>query len=713
MRKMKQPLVGIASALAVTISLASVPYFADADVRAAGNSYGIWVGTTEVTSDNKDDILKGDENNTGLAKYDPETGILSLKDVKITKGMEHAYLGNTKNMRVEGIHSEYDLKIDGSVEISGVEVGIFSNTLYTPNAGTVIEIDAESVGIESPIIDLPGAAVDITLNNADQGVGFASLSQVELKGTKLSVSGGALGISADTIEVYDNANVDVSSTSTAISCNDTASFKDCTVTAKQTGAKRGDQPKYNCGIYADEIAFDNTTLNVTSNIVAVFGSEDVDLKNCSANVKGGMYAIASDDRLTISGSKVIAEADTIAIYSSAIVQVDDKIIVPENGKVVASDVDEMVDIGMFVADANGKAATSVKTGDKNFDFLPDVTGKNYEEAEKTLSDFFGKTGLTITIQRGWVNNSNPDKNLLVASMDPASGSVIDEDTKTVTIYVYEGYNPTSATTETTEPEKTEPETAEPEETKTTDKVGAFVERLYNVVLGRDSEADGAAFWTKELKSLKCTGAEVAQGFIFSKEFTDKNLSDKDFVTVLYKAFFDRDPDTDGLNYWVGLLENKTSDRTAVANGFIFSKEWADTCKEYGIKSGANTETDKELTAERVNAFVERMYTTALGRESDKDGAAYWVEQLTSKKITGEQLGLSFFLSEELTKANLSDKEFVDRLYLTFMNREAESEGETYWIGILKEGTSRKDVVLGFTRSAEFTDRCTEADILPF
>ena len=713
MREMKQPLIGLASVLAVTISLASVPYFADADVRAAGNSYGIWVGTTEVTSDNKDDILKGDENNTGLAKYDPETGILSLKDVKITKGMEHAYLGNTKNMRVEGIHSEYDLKIDGSVEISGVEVGIFSNTLYTPNAGTVIEIDAESVGIESPIIDLPGAAVDITLNNADQGVGFASLSQVELKGTKLSVSGGALGISADTIEVYDNANVDVSSTSTAISCNDTASFKDCTVTAKQTGAKRGDQPKYICCIYADEIAFDNTTLNVTSNIVAVFGSEDVDLKNCSANVKGGMYAIASDDRLTISGSKVIAEADTIAIYSSAIVQVDDKIIVPENGKVVASDVDEMVDIGMFVADANGKAATSVKTGDKNFDFLPDVTGKNYEEAEKTLSDFFGKTGLTITIQRGWVNNSNPDKNLLVASMDPASGSVIDEDTKTVTIYVYEGYNPTSATTETTEPEKTEPETAEPEETKTTDKVGAFVERLYNVVLGRDSEADGAAFWTKELKSLKCTGAEVAQGFIFSKEFTDKNLSDKDFVTVLYKAFFDRDPDTDGLNYWVGLLENKTSDRTAVANGFIFSKEWADTCKEYGIKSGANTETDKELTAERVNAFVERMYTTALGRESDKDGAAYWVEQLTSKKITGEQLGLSFFLSEELTKANLSDKEFVDRLYLTFMNREAESEGETYWIGILKEGTSRKDVVLGFTRSAEFTDRCTEADILPF
>ena len=121
----------------------------------------------------------------------------------------------------------------------------------------------------------------------------------------------------------------------------------------------------------------------------------------------------------------------------------------------------MVDIGMFVADANGKAATSVKIGDKNFEFLPDVTGKNYEEAEKTLSDLFGKTGLTITIQRGWVNNSDPDKNLQVASMVPAAGSVIDEDTKTVTIYVYEEYNPTPATTEiteTTEPEKTEPET---------------------------------------------------------------------------------------------------------------------------------------------------------------------------------------------------------------------------------------------------------------
>ena len=62
---------------------------------------------------------------------------------------------------------------------------------------------------------------------------------------------------------------------------------------------------------------------------------------------------------------------------------------------------------------------------------------------------------------------------------------------------------------------------------------------------------------------------------------------------------------------------------------------------------------------------------------------------------------------------LSDAEFVDRLYATFMDREADKDGAGYWLGRLGSGTPRADVVFGFTRSAEFTDRCIEARILPY
>ena len=63
--------------------------------------------------------------------------------------------------------------------------------------------------------------------------------------------------------------------------------------------------------------------------------------------------------------------------------------------------------------------------------------------------------------------------------------------------------------------------------------------------------------------------------------------------------------------------------------------------------------------------------------------------------------------------NLSDSDYLDRLYKTFMDREAETEGKAFWTDFLKEGHTREEVVLGFTRSPEFVQKCIDARILPF
>ena len=62
---------------------------------------------------------------------------------------------------------------------------------------------------------------------------------------------------------------------------------------------------------------------------------------------------------------------------------------------------------------------------------------------------------------------------------------------------------------------------------------------------------------------------------------------------------------------------------------------------------------------------------------------------------------------------LDDKEFVNRLYKTFMDRDADEGGVAYWLGVMASGTPRADVVMGFTRSPEFTEKCVEARILPY
>lgn len=267
--------------------------------------------------------------------------------------------------------------------------------------------------------------------------------------------------------------------------------------------------------------------------------------------------------------------------------------------------------------------------------------------------------------------------------------------------------PTSTSTPTPKPTPTEA----PKDAKS--DIRGFVERLYNCVLGRPSEPGGIDFWTDELYEFRQTGAQVAVGFIGSKEFKDRNTSDSEFLDILYRTFFNREPDDGGKNYWLSELKNgKTRDQ--VAMGFIDSQEWADTCASYGIKSGGSFKSKVTIAPTNLTlGFVERMYTTALGRDYDTEGRDFWAKPLANFEMTGEQVGINFFNSAEFKGFGLSDDEFLERLYLTFMDRPSDEGGKNFWKQFLKDGHSREEVVLGFTRSAEFVEKCIEARILPY
>ena len=211
-----------------------------------------------------------------------------------------------------------------------------------------------------------------------------------------------------------------------------------------------------------------------------------------------------------------------------------------------------------------------------------------------------------------------------------------------------------------------------------------------------------------------TGGEVAQAFICSQEFADKNYSDKKFVDVLYTVFFDREADEEGRNYWLSRLKNENLSRVQAAASFIDSQEWANTCAYYGILSGTSIVANINIYPDGlVIDLVDGLYHKALERDYDNEGLAYWMCQLASHKTTWEEVGASFVLSDEMIGFNLSDKEYVTRLYRTFMEREPEDDGLKYWVTLLGEGTTRETVVYGFTRSPEFVAKCAEAKIIPF
>ena len=107
-------------------------------------------------------------------------------------------------------------------------------------------------------------------------------------------------------------------------------------------------------------------------------------------------------------------------------------------------------------------------------------------------------------------------------------------------------------------------------------------------------------------------------------------------------------------------------------------------------------------------FVERLYTVALGRPSEKAGKDFWVKEITSGNRTGADCAREFLFSQEFANRNLSIEDFVETLYQTFFGRDSEPNGKAYWVGELKNGTkSRNDVINGFIDSTEWCNICAD------
>ena len=183
------------------------------------------------------------------------------------------------------------------------------------------------------------------------------------------------------------------------------------------------------------------------------------------------------------------------------------------------------------------------------------------------------------------------------------------------------------------------------------------------------------------------------------------------MATLYRTFFNREPDQAGFNAWVGVLNNGTP-KEEVIEGFINSTEWANLCLFYGIRSGGTGVPSVEMEPNQATIdFATRLYTTCLRRSADQNGLMAWARQLANQRDTGTGAAKGFFFSSEFTGQNVSNGEFVTRLYRTFMNREPDQAGYDAWVGQLDSGVSREEVFDGFSQSVEFSRICASYGIV--
>ncbi|MHB1334867.1 MAG: DUF4214 domain-containing protein [Candidatus Humimicrobiaceae bacterium] len=123
-------------------------------------------------------------------------------------------------------------------------------------------------------------------------------------------------------------------------------------------------------------------------------------------------------------------------------------------------------------------------------------------------------------------------------------------------------------------------------------VAGFVIRLYQTCLDRSPDPVGLDYWVNNLASGEISGGQAAYGFVFSEESINRNLNNNQFLTLLYKAFFDKPDDIDGYNNWITLLNDGAS-RESVFLNFVNSAEFANICSRFGIQAGAVTKMNIE------------------------------------------------------------------------------------------------------------------------
>lgn len=218
---------------------------------------------------------------------------------------------------------------------------------------------------------------------------------------------------------------------------------------------------------------------------------------------------------------------------------------------------------------------------------------------------------------------------------------------------------------------------------------AQIIRLYQAYFLREPDPSGFDFWrnsTLDGVSLP----RISAAFEGSEEFQQRygNLTNRQFVDLVYQNVLGRAPDAAGANYWTGLLNQGTT-RGRVMLQFSESPEYI-------------TKTGTVMFQDSNQGAAARLYMASFQRPGSPDEIEFWRQQLLAGvSLTAVADQLSVDPEFVAIYGGLSNDAYVVRLYQDLLGRNpnaTETEGQ---LGLLNGGASRGAVLTGFTESREF------------
>ncbi|MFP3984604.1 MAG: S8 family serine peptidase [Candidatus Bathyarchaeia archaeon] len=101
---------------------------------------------------------------------------------------------------------------------------------------------------------------------------------------------------------------------------------------------------------------------------------------------------------------------------------------------------------------------------------------------------------------------------------------------------------------------------------------AFVDRCYRDLHFREAEPEGLAFWVGELESGRITRAGFVEA-VFNSEEYQNNWGNRLFVALMYDGVFERVPDQGGYDHYVAALNSGAMTWNQMLEDWLNSTEW--------------------------------------------------------------------------------------------------------------------------------------------
>ncbi|WGM32290.1 DUF4214 domain-containing protein [Brevundimonas sp. NIBR11] len=222
---------------------------------------------------------------------------------------------------------------------------------------------------------------------------------------------------------------------------------------------------------------------------------------------------------------------------------------------------------------------------------------------------------------------------------------------------------------------------------------AQVMRLYDAALDRGGDPGGLEGLLDRLERGE-TLLSLSQAFLSSQEFQDRYgaLNNQAFIEQMYRFCLNRNGDPQGISDWTARLNSGTT-RAEMLMIFSESQEHRDLMQPT-LNQGLWVADEAALT-------IARLYDATFDRAPDVGGLATWTANLKGG-MSVLDIAAAFASAAEFQQryGTVSNEQFIRQMYQFCLNREPDPSGLATWTAALNSGTSRAQMLLTFSESAE-------------